>query len=72
MPLKVELNAVKKNFMKLMKLPVKDLLPALKMVIVYECFLYKSLLRQFDTETDILHNVSSIIMWMSSSKVILA
>ena len=49
MPLKVELDAVKKNFMKLMKLPVKDLLPALKMVIVYEClFVYKSLLTQFD------------------------
>ena len=34
MPLKAELNAVKKNYMKLMKLPVKDLLPALKVVCV--------------------------------------
>ena len=32
MPLKVELNAIKKNYVKLMKLPVSDLLPALKMV----------------------------------------
>ena len=37
MPLKAELNAVKKNYVKLMKLPVKDLLPALKMVCVCVC-----------------------------------
>lgn len=34
MPLKVELNAIKKNFTKLMKLPVKDLLPAMKAVSI--------------------------------------
>ena len=32
MALKVELNAVKKTYTKLMKLPVKSLLPALKTV----------------------------------------
>ena len=32
MPLKAELDAVQKNYVKLMKLPMKDLLPALKMV----------------------------------------
>ena len=37
MPLKAELNAVKKNYVKLMKLPVKDLLPALKVVFVCVC-----------------------------------
>ena len=34
MPLKAELDAIKKNYVKLMKLPVSDLLPALKMVTV--------------------------------------
>ena len=34
MPLKAELDVVKKNYVKLMKLPVKDLLPALKVVCV--------------------------------------
>ena len=37
MPLKAELDAVQKNYVKLMKLPVKDLLPALKMVPIYMC-----------------------------------
>ena len=37
MPLKAELDAVQKNYVKLMKLPVKDLLPALKMVPIYVC-----------------------------------
>ena len=32
MPLKAELDAVKKSYVKLMKLLVKDLLPALKVV----------------------------------------
>ena len=32
MPLKAELDAVKKTYVKLMKLPVKDLLPAMKVV----------------------------------------
>ena len=32
MPLKAELDTVKKAYVKLMKLPVKDLLPALKAV----------------------------------------
>ena len=32
MPLKKELDAIKKKYVKLMKLPVKDLLPALKAV----------------------------------------
>ena len=34
MPLKLELSAIKKNYVKLMKLPVSDLLPALKAVTV--------------------------------------
>ena len=37
MSLKAELDAVKKNYVKLMKLPVKDLLPALKVVCVCVC-----------------------------------
>ena len=35
MPLKAELDAVEKNYVELMKLPVKDLLPALKKVVSY-------------------------------------
>ena len=34
MPLKPELDAIKKSYVKLMKLPVGDLLPSLKMVTV--------------------------------------
>ena len=34
MPLKAELDVVEKNYVKLMKLPVKDLLPALKTVTI--------------------------------------
>ena len=37
MPCKAELNAIKKNYVKLMKLPVKDLLPALKVVCHHMC-----------------------------------
>ena len=34
MPLKAELEAIKKNYVKLMKLPVSELLPALKSVTI--------------------------------------
>ena len=34
MPLKAELDIIKKTYVKLMKLPVNDLLPALKRVCV--------------------------------------
>ena len=37
MPLKAELDAIEKNYVKLMELPVKDLLPALKKVASYLC-----------------------------------
>ena len=37
MPLKAELNAITKAYVELMKLPVKDLLPALKVVSVCVC-----------------------------------
>ena len=40
MPLKVELDAIKKNYVKLMKLPVSDLLPALKAVTNWICGYY--------------------------------
>ena len=43
MPCEVELDAVKENFVELMKLPVKDLLPALKAVIVCEYFVVTKL-----------------------------
>ena len=35
MSLKAELDAMQKNYVKLMELPVKDLLPALKMVPIF-------------------------------------
>ena len=49
-PLEAELDAIKNVCVKLMELPVGDLLPALKEVTVFECFVYNILLYDEDNQ----------------------